>query len=152
MLNLFKEYEGIFNPEVKEDSNIKEKKGRVFNYNPFALQDAIGEKNIKKTWIEYQKLKLAGIGAEEIIHSIVRKVRDMTFIIIGISKEDLGLKDYPYNKSKRDAKNWKELELKNFYTKLIIIYHQSRMTYPNGYSINRIDELEIAIEKILLSI
>ncbi len=150
MQNLFKEYEGVFNSETEEASNLKEKKVRVFGYSPFALQDAIGEKSVKKAWIEYQKLRLAGIEAEELIHNIVSKIRDMTAIMMGASKEDLGMKDFPYNKSKRDSKNWKEKEIKNFYTKLVEIYHKSRM--PADYSVGQGEEIDLAIEKILLSI
>lgn len=143
--NLFKEYDGVFEAEDAEESaDSKNKKERVFGYSPFALQDAIGEKSAKKVWIEYEKLRFAGIGAEELVHNIVSKARDMLAIIMGAKKEDLNMKDWPYNKSKRDLKNWKEEELKNFYTKLVEIYHNSRMA--GG------DELDLAIEKILLSI
>ena len=142
--NLFKEYKGVFETEeAEESSDSKQKKERVFGYSPFALQDAIGEKSAKKAWIEYQKLRLAGIEAEELIHKIVSKVRDMAAISMGANKEDLGIqKDYPYNKSKRDAKNWKEEDLKKFYTKLVEIYHLSRMESGN--------QLDIALEKTIL--
>jgi hypothetical protein len=136
--NLFGEYEKI--PEEPKEIKPKE---RVFDYSPFALQDAIGKRSAKATWIEYEKLRLAGIEAEELIHKIVSKVRDMVAITMGVSKEDLGIKsDYPYNKSKRDAKNWKETELKNFYTRLVEIYHLSRMESGN--------QLDIALEKTIL--
>jgi len=150
MDNLFKEYKGVFETEAIPKSDSKDNlpaqagKERVFGYSPFALQDAIGEKNVKKVWLEYEKLRLAGIEAEELIHKIVAKVRDMVVIEMGASKEDLGIKDYPFTKSKRDLKNWKAEDLKKFYTKLITIYHQSRMI--GG------DELDTAVEKILLSI
>lgn len=144
MDNLFKEYAGVFEAEIaKENTESKEKKARVFDFSPFALQDAIGEKNVKKAWIEYEKLRLSGIEAEELIHKIISKVRDMALIALGASKEDAGIKsDYPYNKSKKDLKNWKPAELKNFYTKLVEIYHRSRMESGN--------DLDIALEKILL--
>jgi hypothetical protein len=140
--NLFKEYENIF----KETDKVSEKKEKkdFFGYNPFALQDAIGERSVKKIWIEYVKLRLAGIEAEELVHKIISKVKDMTAIAMGAGKEDLGIKsDYPYNKSKRDARNWKTEDLKNLYTKLVSIYHGSRMGA---------EELDTALEKTLLSI
>lgn len=138
--SLFKQYENTF-----KDEEVRGKKNGVskYGYSPFALQDAIGEKSAKKVWIEYEKLKFAGIEAEELVHNIVSKVRDMTVIIMGAKKENSGLKDYPYNKSKKDLKNWEEEELKNFYTKLVEIYHRSRM---GG------EELDVAIEKTLLNI
>jgi hypothetical protein len=149
MDNLFKEYQGVFAPTPEgvggpTESVGQAKQARVFGYSPFALQDAIGEKNVKKAWIEYEKLRLADIEAEELVHKIVAKIRDMASIAVGATKEDLGLKDYPFSKSKRDLKNWKVEDLKNFYTKLVTLYHQSRMT--GG------EELDVAIEKILLSL
>lgn len=138
--SLFKEYNGVFNEEVFEKKPVV---GREYAYSPFALQDALGGKNIKKIWIEYEKIRFMGIEAEELIHKIIGKIRDMLAIKMGASKEDLKIKDYSYNKSKRDIKNWKEEELKFFYTKLIEIYHHSRM---GG------DELDIATEKAILNI
>ncbi|KKR29172.1 MAG: hypothetical protein UT61_C0035G0007 [Candidatus Woesebacteria bacterium GW2011_GWA1_39_8] len=147
--NLFKEYEGIFAPTPEEvggptESVGQAKKEKVFGYSPFALQDAIGEKNVKKAWIEYEKLRLAGIEAEELIYKIVSKAMHMSAIIEGANAEDLGIKDYPYSKSKKDSRNWREEDLKKFYTKLIEIHHKSRMESNN--------ELDISLEKTLLSI
>ena len=125
--NLFKEYEGVFQTEnVEENSDTKQKKERVYAYKSFALQDAIGEKSAKKVWIEYQKLRLAGIVAEELIFNIVSKIRDMLVI------KSFG------------AQKWKEEDLKKFYTKLVEIYHRSRMEEGR--------DLDIAIEKTILGI
>jgi len=113
--SLFKEYEGAFktdNPEENSDSKVK--KGNFFGYSPFALQDAIGERSAKKAWIEYEKLRFAGTEAEELIHNIVSKVRDMTAISIGAKREDLNMKDYPFNKSKRDLKKLESAGIKKF--------------------------------------
>lgn len=149
--SLFKQYKGVF--EDKEETPKGKKGGFEYAYSPFALQDAIGEKNIKKIWIEYSKLRFMGIEAEEIIHKIVSKVRDMSAIDKGASREDLGLKDYPYNKSKRDLKNWKKEDLESLYAKIIEIYHLSRMgARPNDYSVGQGDELDVAMEKVILSI
>ena len=141
MQNLFKEYEGVYNQEVPEK---EEKKEREYAYSPFAIQDAVGERNVKKVWIEYIKLRLSGIEAEDLIHKIISKVRDMVAISQGATKEDLGIKDYPFSKSKKDLKNWKIEDLKNFYRVLVEIYHRSRMESGN--------ELDVALEKLLLSI
>ena len=127
MQNLFKEYEGIFEAENAEESpDTKQKKERVYAYSPFALQNAIGDKSAKKVWIEYEQRRLADITAEELIFNIINKTRDM-----------LAIKSF-------GAKNWKEEDLKSLYTKLVEIYHKSRMESGN--------ELDIALEKTLLSI
>lgn len=139
-INLFKEFEKIF---IEPKEVQKESKEKFYAYSPFALQDALGEKNIKGVWIEYQRLVLQGVEAEDLIHKIISKVRDMVAISAGASASDLGIKDYPYSKSKKDLKNWKQQDLKNFYTKLVSIYHESRMGK---------ESLETALEKTLLSI
>lgn len=139
--NLFAEYKDIF--KESEGVSLEKEEGKVFGYSPFALQDAVGERDMKKMWLEYEKLRFSGVEADDLVHKIVAKVRHMTAISKGASKEDLEVKDYPFNKSKRDLKNWKEKDLENFYTKLIEIYHQSRM---GG------DELDLAIEKTFLHI
>ena len=143
--NLFKQYKGVFETEdePQKSSDRKNEKGRVFGYSPFALQDALGERSAKKAWIEYEKLRFESIEAEELIHKIISKIRDMAAIKTGATKEILGMKNYPFNKSKRDLKNWKEKELKDLYTKLVEAYHNSRM---------RGNDLDAEIEKIILSI
>ncbi len=138
--SLFKEFENIF-PE--EEELKEEKKPREYSYSPFALQDAIGERDVKKAWIEYQKLVFQGIEPDELVHKVISKVRDMTLISKGATADGLGIKDYPYNKSKRDLKNWKADQLQNFYTKLVYLYHESRM---GGES------LSVALEKSLLQL
>ena len=140
--SLFKQYKEIFQEEIEiqnEKSGISK-----YAYSPFAIQDAVGERSVKKVWIEYIKLRLSGIEAEDLIHKIISKVKDMVAINQGATKEDLGIKDYPFSKSKKDLKNWKIEDLKNFYGVLVEIYHRSRMESGN--------ELDVALEKLLLSI
>jgi hypothetical protein len=157
--SLFKEYEKVFEESHSASCSARASRDKKagefeFAYSPFALQDAVGEKSAKKSWIEYMKLRLTGIESEKLIFQIAGKARDMLAIIKGATKEDLGIaKDYPYNKSKRDAKNWQEKSLADFYTKLIEAYHGSRMgTRPTEWSFGRGEELDVALEKILLSI
>lgn len=139
--SLFEEYENLFK---EEDVAKKEPKDFEFTYSPFALQDAIGEKSAKKIWIEYQKLRISGIEAEELVYKIIGKIRDMLAITKGATKEDLGMaKDYPYNKSKKDVKNWKPKELEILYSKIVEAYNTSRMGGEN---------FDIALEKAILNI
>lgn len=139
--NLFKEYENIFEEEMLE---VKRAGKFEFAYNPFALQDAIGERSAKKAWIEYQKLRISGVEADELVFKIASKIKDILSIIKGVSKEDLGIiKDLPFNKSKKAAKNWQEKSLADLYTRLITAYHEARMGKK---------ELDAALEEIILSI
>lgn len=141
MDSLFKQYQGVFE---NQNQSLPEKKGtKFFTYNHFPLQDAIGRKEVKIIWIEYQKLIISGIEPEELIFKIVSKVRDLLAISKGATAESLEIKDYPYRKSKADLKNWKKEELEEFYSKLVAIYHESRMGGEN---------LGISLEKLLLKL
>lgn len=141
--SLFKQYKGIFKEGEEEEKNAENKNGFEFAYNPFHLQDAIGEKSAKKAWIEYQKLKADGIETDELIHKILNKARDMLAAKRGATAKDLGLKDFPFGKSKKDSKNWEDKDLEDFYTELVSVFHESRMGRA---------ELGVALEKIILSI
>lgn len=153
-INLFKEYKGVFDTEKVDDTEIKTPKPRVFDFSPFALQDAIGAKDIKLMWLEYRRLREVGIEAEEIIHSMVGKVRDMIAISLGASKDDLGIKsDFPFNKSKKDVKNWDLVSLKKFYTSLVFAYHESRLGRMKDDFDSRVGEpLDLRLERIVLSV
>lgn len=141
--SLFKEYEDIFRGDNQEKPEAR-KKQKFFAYSPFALQDAIGARDVKKIWLEYQRLRLSGVGAEDLIHKIAGKTREMAAIGMGASKEDLDMKsDYPYHKSKRDLKNWKTAELQEFYRRIVEIYHRSR---TSG------EDLDLSVEMALLKI
>lgn len=141
MLSLFKQYEGVF--EEKEDPQKGIKKEREYSYSPFALQDAIGERNVKNIWIEYQKLILLGVIPNSLFYNVASKVRDMLYITKGAEAEDLDIKDYPYRKSKGHIKNWKKKDLEIFYEDLIDVLYKSR---TSGF------DLGAGLEKLLLSL
>jgi hypothetical protein len=77
----------------------------------------------------------------------------MVSISNGATQDDLGLKDFPFNKSKRDLKNWKIDDLKNFYTKFVFAYHHSRMGRGmNDFDKKNTGDLDTTIETIILSL
>lgn len=141
--NLFKQYKGVFDEwvEIEDGVSTKEKRKKEV-YNPFAIADAIGNKSSKESWIEYTIAKIQGAEPEELHARVIGKVRDI--IIANKEKqENTSMHPFVYKKAKWDAKNWKEDELKKTYSKLVEIYHESRM---GG------EELDIAMEKILLGL
>lgn len=143
--DLNKEEVEFFDKAKVEIKDLREKKQVEYDFSPFAIQDALGAKDTKSVWIEYIKLRNLGIEAEEITPKLIQKARDMLASNFGASKEDLSIKsDYPYNKSKRDFKNWKPEVLKNFYSRLISIYHEAR-------SIGG-ENLDVALEREILKI
>lgn len=139
---LFKNYQGVF--EEKEEVAEKKKPAFEYEYSPFALQDALGSKNPKNAWIEYIKLRFAGIEAESIAPNLISKARDMLGIALGAGQSELGIKKYfPYSKSQKDSRNWKKEELEKLYSELIYIYHESRIANK---------DLDAEVEKIILSL
>ena len=141
MDSLFEEYKDVFE---ESSEPVVAKKPAGFAFSPFALQDGVGERSAKKAWIEYIKLRLSGIQAEELVPRIVSKARDMVLIKRGATAADLNSKPFPYGKSKKDLKNWPEVNLQNFYTNLVTTYHHSRI--KSNYN------LDIEIEKLLLGL
>lgn len=141
---------GILKKKGAKVSDFREKKEhewkKKFNnndkYNPFALADAVGKKSAKESWIEYQRARLAGAEPEELHSKVWGKARDM------ISSEkatadELGIHPFVHKKAKADSKNWPKEKLDLLTQNLLGIYHQARL---GG------DELDLAMEKILLSI
>lgn len=112
------------------------------SYNPFALADAVGKKSAKESWIEYERARIAGASPEELHSRVWSKARDMISSGAATSKE-LGIHPFVHKKAKADMKNWSPRLLQNFADDLVGAYHKSRL---GG------DTLDIAIEKILLSI
>ncbi len=137
---LFTEYKGAFDEEV--DSELKLAMASKQKGNFFALPDAVGQKNAKKAWIEYIKARTLLLEPEMLHGSIVAKVRDMLFSERA-SAGELEMHPFVYKKAKQDFNNWNREELQKLYYRLIFIHYQSR---SGG------DELDLALEKLLLSI
>ncbi len=126
--------------DLEEKTATKSKWRSEAGKNPFAIADAVGKRSPKEAWIEYIKSREDG-EPEEIHGRIIGKVRDI-LNANNMTAEESGMHPFVYRKAKMDMKNWKESDLKNFYTRLVALYHNSRM---GG------EELDIALEKELLT-
>ncbi len=111
-------------------------------YNPFAIADAVGKRSAKEAWIEYIKSRENNNEPEEIHGRVVGKVRDI-LIAETVAAEESGMHPFVYRKAKMDLKNWPEDSLQNFYTRLVSLYHNSRL---GG------EDMDVALEKELLKI
>ncbi len=126
----------------KAGSKGKDKNWGTAQYNVFALADSVGSKSAKAIWIEYEKALMKGASAEELFSRIWGKIKDMQSSQIS-SPEVLGIHPFVHKKAKLDGKNWGEIEMKKFMSKLIYIYHSARLGK---------EELELSLEKLILSI
>lgn len=140
MQSLFKQYEGVFEEEIQTPTKTEIKE--PFNKGGFALADAVGKKSAKEAWVEYIKQVNSGVPIEMIHGSIVAKVRDI-LLAQKANASDLGIHPFVYQKAKADFKNWDKAKLEQFYDRLVISYHESRMGE---------DDLALATEKLLLAL
>jgi len=109
----------------------------------FTLTDALGRRDRKKVWIEYQKAIMNGASAEEVYSMLIWQIRSI--VLAGESKNatESGLKPFVYNKSKDFSKNYSKEGVRSLYTNLVSSYHESRR---GGLDLNE------SIEKILLGV
>jgi DNA polymerase III delta subunit len=112
------------------------------DFNTFALADAFGQRDKKKLWTLY--VEALKNSAPEEIHGILWwQLKSMILSVKSGSASEVGMKDFPYNKAKRFAKNFTADELQDLSDEMIAIYHESR----RGGS-----DLGIRLEKFLLEV
>jgi len=108
----------------------------------FAIADAVGEKNSTKAWALYQKLLRRGISPEEIHGAIFWQVKSIALAHKTSTANEAGMKEFPYGKAKRFARNFSEEEIRERLSSLVFLYHDSRAEDSSS--------LETALEKFLL--
>jgi len=108
----------------KHTSSINEfKKVKEDKFNSFALADALLNKDRKQLWILLQEAKMNNLSAEEMVGILWWQLKTLRMAGLTTSADEAGVKDYPYNKSKRALRNFKEGELENLSFKLLQLYH-----------------------------
>jgi len=147
LLDMFKKY----SKKVQEFKvSYKPHKEISFgDYNPFAICDAVAEKNKSRAWILFQKALLSGVPAEEVFYKIVWQVKNLLLIkklstagVKNIEKET-ELHPYVVKKNLWSIKNFTEQELINYSFKLLKIYHDVR---------RGLEEFPLGLEKFLINI
>lgn len=128
--------------EKVQEFMLKTKEEKTF-FNIFAITDALGERDRKKTWVLYQKALADGLVAEEVFWRIVWQVRAMLASSGSSNANEAGQKPFVYSKSSRAAKNYSKEELTELSSDLTKLYHDSR---------RGITEFDIGLERLVLSI
>lgn len=132
--------------EKVQEFELKYKKKPEERFNVFAITDAFGERNKKRTWTLLQEALFRGVSAEEIHGIIFWQAKNMLLAKSSpqnINAEDLGMKQFVYNKSIQYGKNFTDEELKDKTFILVKIYHNAR---GGG------EELPLALEKFFLNL
>lgn len=93
--------------------------------NSFAIADAIGARDKKATWVEFEKVRRRG-GAMEEVHGTIFWAFKSLYITATASKEDAllsGMKDYTYRTYLNFSKKYLVPELKTKLGELKEMYH-----------------------------
>ncbi len=93
--------------------------------NRFALADALGRRDRKQLWIQYQKL-LPDTRPEELHGLLFWQVKSMILAANTRSAKEAGLKQFPYTKAKKFAQNYTVEELFYLARALLDIHHRAR--------------------------
>lgn len=93
-------------------------------FNPFTLTDALINRDKKNLWLLLQQARAAGLSDEELIGSLWWQLKTMRLVALTGSAEEAGMKDYPYNKTKRALGKYSSAETIALMTSLLAIYHQ----------------------------
>ncbi|MFA5838734.1 MAG: hypothetical protein WC849_02245 [Candidatus Paceibacterota bacterium] len=111
---------------------------------PFSLTDALGRRDKKKAWAEYQKILKEGLVPEEIHGILFWQIKTMILSSSSKTSAEADLNPFVFKKAKEFSKNYSEKELNEMSSKLISIYHDIR----RGIT----EDLGLEIEKFLLEI
>ncbi len=144
LLDLFKEH-GEKVQEFKLKRVIENQK----DYKPFAICDAVAEKNKSRAWVLFQKALLSGIPAEEVFYKIVWQIKNLLLIkklvAAGVKnlEKETGLHPFVIKKNLYAIKNFTEKELINYSFELLKIYHNIR---------RGLEEFPLGLEKFLIKL
>ncbi len=111
--------------------------------NSFAIADAVGNRDKKKAWVEFEKLRRRGASMEEVHGTIFWAVKSMYLVAILPKEEALntGMKEFTYRNYQNFAKKFLVPELKTKLAELKEMYHRAH----RGEG-----ELDIFLEEFLL--
>ncbi|MEX0931453.1 MAG: hypothetical protein WDZ88_01745 [Candidatus Paceibacterota bacterium] len=118
-------------------------KKKKFEENIFALADAYGAKDKKNLWLLYTQFMRKGIPPEELHGILLWQVKSITATYKAKTSDEAGMKEYPFSKAKRFARNFTEEENSAHYDELIALY---RNAHQGKY------DLGVALERFMLRV
>lgn len=111
-------------------------------FNTFAMAEALANRDKRKLWVLLQEAKLEGLREEEMIGIIWWQLKSLRLAAMTNSAAEAGMKDFPYNKSKRALNKFKEGEVEKLSQSLLELYH-------DGHAGLR--DIDLAFEEWVLS-
>ncbi len=125
--------------KFSENSQVAQKSAE---FNVFALLDALAERDRKRAWVLYQDALAQDIAAEELFWRIAWQVKALGIATATETAHEAEMKEFPYNKAKRSARNFKAGELARLSKKVTDLYHVSR----------RGGDMALGLEELVLNI
>lgn len=112
-------------------------------FNIFSLTDALGARNKARLWALYQEALMDGSEPEEIHGILFWQIKSLLAAAQSKNADEAGMKPFVWSKSQGFLKNYSLDELKKISSKMVGLYHNSRLeSVP----------LEVAMEEWVLGV
>lgn len=128
--------------EIEAETMIEAKVLGNQRFNAFSMADALAKRDKKSLWLIYTEAKVEGLSAEEIIGTLFWQLKALRLAKVSSSAEEVGMKDFPFNKAKTAARSFKDAELQRLSDTLITLYHEGHLG----------SDIDLALEKWVLTI
>jgi DNA polymerase III delta subunit len=112
-------------------------------FNTFAMAEALAQKDKRQLWVLLQDARKGGLREEEIIGMLWWQLKSLRLAAVTNSADEAGMKDFPYNKSKRALSKFAPGEVTALSQTLLELYHA-------GHSGQR--DMDIALEEWVLTL
>lgn len=116
---------------------------RIPGFNPFAVGDALGERDRQRAWVLFQTALARGLAPEEIFWKLVWKVKTLLLFRSASDPSRLGFKPFVLQQARRHSRNFKLEELKKLSVRLVALWHDSR---------RGLTDFEFGLERLILEI
>ncbi len=109
----------------------------------FEFADALGKRDKRGLWVLYQDALAEQVPAEEVHGIFFWQVKSMLLAKKCKTADEAGMKPFPYQKSKEYSRNFKDGELENISSKLVVMYHEAHRGNMDFF---------VALEKFILKL
>lgn len=112
-------------------------------FNTFAMAEALAQKDKRQLWVLLQEARKGGLREEEIIGMLWWQLKSLRLAALTNSAEEAGMKDFPYNKSKRALSKFAPTEVIALSQSLLELYHAGH---------GGLRDMDIALEEWVLTL
>lgn len=116
---------------------------KAARFDVFSLAELLSRKDKRNLWVKLVDARAAGIPTEEIIGILWWQLKALRLAAVTISASEAGMKDFPYNKSKRALSNFRDGELEALSHSLLTLRHDGHLGKC---------DIDLALEKWVLTL